>query len=360
MRKGNKCTLGTILKSNAPILTEPPDEAIFILGGGHLIHIVPWPSDGTYHDVCLAYVSYIEEHYDHHVTVVFDGYDSSNSTKGFEQRRRAAQATSGGILFELDMKANTPKKFFLANSKNKSRLISRLMAELDEVGISCKQHKADADHLIVSTAITIATTTTKPVVVVGTNTDLLVMLVVLSPPELDTGMYMLCQCNPMVIYSIPEIQSLQAQLKPHLLALHALTGCETVSAPYMRGKKAVAVLKTLGHSYLEAFTKGTSTHDEVARAGEVFLLKLYGAGQQPDLDKCHFIMYNKLISKSSLATGLVRNTVPNQGCLKVSCISSLPHCSTVAMQWTVSVWMGLARQGWVTGSCRDWQSCRTR
>ena len=108
MRKGNKCTLGTILKSNATILTEPPDEARFVLDGGHLIHIVPWPSDGTYHDVCLAYVSYIEEHYDHHVTVVFDGYDSSNSTKGVEQRRLAAQATSGDILFELDMKANTP------------------------------------------------------------------------------------------------------------------------------------------------------------------------------------------------------------------------------------------------------------
>ena len=64
LRKGSKCTLWTILKSNATILTEPPDDAHFVLDGGHLIHIVihivPWSSDGTYLDVCLAYVSYIK------------------------------------------------------------------------------------------------------------------------------------------------------------------------------------------------------------------------------------------------------------------------------------------------------------
>ena len=75
------------------------------------------------------------------------------------------------------------------------------------------------------TAITIITTTNKPVMVLGTDTDPLVMLVALSAPILNTGIYMLCQCNPMAIYSTHQIQTLM--------------GCDTISAPCMRRKKKV-------------------------------------------------------------------------------------------------------------------------
>ena len=46
------------------------------------------------------------------------------------------------------------------------------------------------------TAITIITTTNKPVMMLETDSDPLVMLVALSTPDLNTGIYMLCQCNP--------------------------------------------------------------------------------------------------------------------------------------------------------------------
>ena len=185
------------------------------------------------------------------------------------------------------------------------------MIELVNVGISCKQHRANADNLIGPTAINITTTTNIPVVMVGTDTDLPPMLLALSHQELNTGIHMLCQRNPVAIYNIPEIQTLQAWLKPHLLAVHILTGCYIVSTPYMRRiKEVVAILKTDDHSYLKIFTKGASTHEEVARTWEVFLLKLYGVGQEANLDMYHFIMYNKLTNKSSLFTGIKLESLP--------------------------------------------------
>ena len=197
MRKGNNSTLGNILKTKSPIHSELSDDACFVLDGGHLLHVVPWPADGTYSDVCLTYISYVEHHYGQNTTVVFDGYNNMHSTKSAEQRRRAALTPSADIIFELDMKATTPKKSFLINNNNKARLIDKLMLELQHNGINCKQHESDADHLIISTAMEIAGLNTKPVVVVGTDTDLLVMLVAQCLPNMN--IFMLFQHSPAIM-----------------------------------------------------------------------------------------------------------------------------------------------------------------
>ena len=92
---------------------------------------------------------------------------------------RASQSISADILSESDMKTTTAHKAFLANSKNKARLIDALTTELQGVGVFVKQDHADADRLIVSTTLTLAQTERKPVVVVGTDTDLLVIFIIL-------------------------------------------------------------------------------------------------------------------------------------------------------------------------------------
>ena len=79
---------------------------------------------------------------------------------------------------------------FIANSKNKARLIDKLTTELQGAGVLVKQDQADADHIIVSTALTLAQTERKPVIVVGTYTDLLVMFISQSSSDMD--IHMLC------------------------------------------------------------------------------------------------------------------------------------------------------------------------
>ena len=55
-------------------------------------------------------VLHICENYGHRATIVFYCYDSSNLTKGVEQRQRAAQASAGDFLFDLDQLRQTHQR----------------------------------------------------------------------------------------------------------------------------------------------------------------------------------------------------------------------------------------------------------
>ena len=113
------------------------------------------------------------------------------------------------------MKTTTTPKAFLVNSKNKARLIDKLTTELHYAGVIVKQDAEGADHLIngliVSMALTLPHTERKPVVVVGTDTDLLVMLI--SQCSSDMDIHMSCHRNPLQLYIIGELQSAVGDMK---------------------------------------------------------------------------------------------------------------------------------------------------
>ena len=145
--------------------------------------------------MCNTYVTYTVQHYGGKSVVVVDGYGSSASAKPAEQQRRATQSISADILFECDMKTTTTQKAFLTNSKNNAWLIDKLTTKMHRAGVLVKQDPADADHLIVSTPLTLAQTEGEPVVVVGTDSDLLVMFISESSSDMDIHMLCLCSCT---------------------------------------------------------------------------------------------------------------------------------------------------------------------
>ena len=164
---------------------------------------------------------------------MFDGYGRSASTKTAEQQRRATQSISADIMFECDMKTTTTQTTFLAKCKNEARLIDKLTTDLRRAGVLVKQDPVDADHLIVSTALTLAQTERimerKPVFVVGTDTDLLVMLI--SRSYSDTDIHMLCHRNILQLYNTDELQLYVGDMKQHFMFVRAISGCDTVSVP---------------------------------------------------------------------------------------------------------------------------------
>ena len=82
----------------------------------------------------------------------------------------------------------------------------------------------------------------RPVVVVGNDTDLLVMLVVHA--EEDMSIFMLMSHNPPQGYSIKSIRQAFQNIIQFLLFILAGTGCYIVSAIYNQGKrKALALLE---------------------------------------------------------------------------------------------------------------------
>ena len=172
--------------------------------------------------------------------------------------------------------------------------------------ISTKQAEADADSLIATTGLTLARS--KPAVVIGTDTDLLVILV----SQLTPGMSLyMCGHSPPIIYDIQVIQNAIGGMKNHLMMLHAITGCDTTSALFGQGKKRAFLLaQKESLDMLDVFESSQSSNDNISMAGEQFLLKLYGALRADTLDKYRFMCYNRSISRSSLTSSFKLESLP--------------------------------------------------
>ena len=102
-----------------------------------------------------------------------------------------------------------------------------LIRMIKQVGIQVQQANTDVDNLIVSKAFSSALSGKPVVVVVGTDTDLLVMMVSLASEHMD--LYMLCGRNPIMLYRNFNIKM---RIGENSKLLHPLTSCDTVSALY--------------------------------------------------------------------------------------------------------------------------------
>ena len=93
-----------------------------------------------------------------------------------------------------------------------------------------KQARSDADTLIVETALEmVSSKDNASVVVVGTDTDILVMLIAKAT---EKKLFMLCCGKPDVLYSIRSLQQALENVTQHILFIHTVTGCYTTSALY--------------------------------------------------------------------------------------------------------------------------------
>ncbi|KAI4481113.1 hypothetical protein M0804_009739 [Polistes exclamans] len=214
------------------------------------------------------------------MTVVFDGYsDSTKNIKAAEQRRRTTKTSSGSeIIFDEFMTIPENQQQFFTNINNKSRFISMLSNKLPAANIAVKQAKNDADVLIIETAIEKfdATNTT---IVIGEDVDLLVLLTARTP--MDKIIYFLKPGRAQQRTEIYSSKSLSAYPKcqNYILFLHAITGCDTSSAMYRRGKTSVFKLfeKNDLTNCAKVFTKIDSTPQTIITEGIRFLLAVYGA-----------------------------------------------------------------------------------
>ena len=169
LRKNNKSDL-TIARS----LTTS-DNITVVTDGGYLLNTVKWPIDATYHKIAANYVKHVCTKFTGMpVIVLFDSYISAaTSTKNTEHPRRSQKTASRDILFDASMKPFIPQHSFLRNPTNKMHLFSIITQCFANDCVHCKQAKRDADRLIVSTALEVSNL----VLVVATDTDILVMLV---------------------------------------------------------------------------------------------------------------------------------------------------------------------------------------
>lgn len=303
MRHGTKSTLYDCF---LPLKT-PPDlgpNPKFIVDGGFLLHRVVWGSNVTYSDICQKYVAYTKKHYGTDVVIVFDGYpeDISNfGTKSAERLRRSQLKPCVDIIFTDNMTVTATQDKFLGNESNKTRFISLLKTVLIKSDIEVEQAVEDADGLIISTAKRISQEYSAAVVI-GEDVDLLVLLTATAGA-----------CNNIYLRKPGRGKSTDATYSPYclkpiygpnaaknLLFLHAISGCDTTSAPFNLGKmKTMTALQKSPDlvSLTEVFLQDKADKTTIASNGEQFILNLYrkaGDTNCTNLNELRYKGYKKM------------------------------------------------------------------
>lgn len=236
-------------------------------------------------------------------TVVFDGYDGPASTKSLEQRRRAAKKTSANLVVASEDFATTPKENFLGNNHNKSRLIKLLLPRLRQAGLTVDQAESDADALTIRTALKLAATG-EIVSVVATDTDLLALLVGLTPSTSNVHLVIPGQKESQDrVHDISALQKKLGHAKDLILFVHAMTGCDTTSAFF--GKEKASGLNLIMTNQdlakqMKVFYDPEATRDEISSAGEAFILALYNGSKFKSLDEFRVIYYKRTVGRQSL------------------------------------------------------------
>ena len=167
--------------------------------------------------------------------------------------------SSADINLILDAQTTTSQEAFLNNAQNKTALIGELTKALLWRGVEVKQASCDGIALSVMTA---ADTANGPAAVVSRDTYVLVILLArLTRGEVHV------QPQPGKPAKLINIQQVKTDLGPDLcdvlLPLHAMTGCNTTSAPFRKGKKKPHILAKRSEefrSHLAIFNNKQSDH----------------------------------------------------------------------------------------------------
>ena len=133
----------------------------------------------------------------------------------------------------------------------------------------------DADTTIVKTAINQAATSSNFVVVVTDDTDIAVMLMYHWKYSMADVIFYLERLQQG--WSMKSVTPTVAEIKEHLLFIRAWTGCDTVSAPFGKGKT----------SFLQLFTKSAELKDISTCMTDVWATVDDAGNQSIDLGSIH-------------------------------------------------------------------------
>ncbi|KAJ8893800.1 hypothetical protein PR048_006401 [Dryococelus australis] len=168
---------------------------------------------------------------------------------------------------------------FLANEKNKTKLIELLVETLTARTTEASTAIGDSDGSIVRCDLN-KVTSHLSVVVIGDDVDLLVLLTALTPP--DRNVYFMKPGRGNIedkIYSTRQVQ--EVPFSGSILFSHSFTGCDTTCAIFNKNKltilKCFLKMPNETKAIADIFYDPTSTPDAVAQAGEKMFLTLYQA-----------------------------------------------------------------------------------
>ena len=263
---------------------------INVIDGGDVLHTVRWSKNSSYDDVLKAHVVYIRKHYGT-CHIVFDGYDGA-STKDHEHiRRSAGSKIAANINISINHTAHNNQEAFLNNIYNKKQFISLLCDYLKKDNQNVQICTGDADVLIVSVALKLARNGCKSTVH-AKDTDLIVLLLYHWNTPMEDIHFRSTKSNS--TWSIREcLKNILPELHPHLLFMHAFTGCDTTSSIFEKGKQKIVKLMAKSLQLQQCslvFSDDNASQKEVGNAGAQAFILLYGSNpENTSLNKLRYV-----------------------------------------------------------------------
>ena len=244
LRKGDKAVL---VKSISVSIITPSVPDVVLVDGGQLLYHVVWPVSGTTGDLAASFGIRLA-HYPpvSKKIVLFDRYDQeAPSAKDHERTRR-------GRAKEVRLTPNTPlpcREAILHNSKNKNLLNSILCSyplphNIQLVNkLECAVTHDEADITLCSYMLKAVAEGTQTIRILSDDTDVFVLLVYWTSRMRVAAKIQMEKWNEDVLDINETVRRLGPSKCSQLLGIHALSGCDTVSYPFGKGK--LSALKLL-------------------------------------------------------------------------------------------------------------------
>ena len=278
MRKGDKSPLASLVSVTG---TLPGNVEVVLIDGGMMLHHVSWPKKGKVRSLCAAFAAH--DDLSHHGTyVIFDKYDPQ-SIKSHEREARSKGVQYPNFTLSKDTDL-PPKDAIMKSTFNKKQLIFQLCTSdvcnqaAHMIGEDDIYGHEEADVSII-TYVKLAIGQGKKVIkVLCDDTDVLILLIHFTWKwDLqDVSVYMERKCDGKV-FDITKSAAKLGDTCTQLIGLHALTGCDTVSYPYNKGKvSAMSVLKKHGLMGLSSFGDINANEDDLFHSAKVLFSHWYG------------------------------------------------------------------------------------
>ncbi len=262
-----------------------------------------WKKHCTYKEITKHYVNYVRTKYGS-CCIVFDGYDQGPSIKDHEHVRRVHKACADIQLAE-SMRASVDQQIFLSNMKNKSQFITLLSHCLRADGHIVNDSTGDADTMIVASALQFASQG-NATTVVADDTDVLILLMY-HWKENMADVYFLSEARKsqkkgLLVWKIHKLVMKAGEaVIPHLLFVHAWSGCDTVSAIFGQGK--TNLLKKLKESeelkdISVLMSDPQATAEQIGEAGIRVLISMYGGKCRDSLTGLRYAKFMEMVASS--------------------------------------------------------------
>jgi len=264
-----------------------------LIDGNEAIYHTLWPKNATMSMFANGFISSFARPYTTYV--VFDCYQE-HSIKSHERRRRAKGAAPRDYNL-TDETVLPARDIIMKSDQNKTSFIKHLCSAENPneyvhiIGEECPYTHEEADVKLVSYLLHLHQQT-EHIQVLADDTDIFVLLVYFVWCHNDPAQVSMKKYNGEVIDINATAMALGDRCQD-LLPAHALSGCDSVSYPYGKGKAFVCSMLLKSKVPLRAFADPDASEEDWTREGFQFLSYLYGGVVASTLDGLRYLLFSK-------------------------------------------------------------------